>query len=63
MITAIKLFLEAGKVELVSGQDGVKSIFIGDKGEVVVLTTENIVTYGNVPYIAMKDYAKKKDEE
>jgi len=60
-MNAIKLFLPTGKVELTAGTDGVKNIFVDDKtGQIVVLTEDNIVKYGNVPYIAIQDYKEKK---
>jgi len=63
LVNAIKLFLPTGKVELIVGQDEVKSIFADEKtGQIVVLCDENIVKYGNVPYIAMQDYKAKKEE-
>lgn len=63
-MNAIKLFLPTGAVELQAGSEGVKKIFVsGDTGEVVILHDDNIVKYGNVPYIAMQDYKKEKVDE
>jgi len=64
MITAIKFYLPDGKVvELVVGKDGVKKVFYDRDvpSKCVVLMEDNIVEYNNIPSIAMKDYAEKKD--
>lgn len=64
MIRSIKIFLPNGKeIDLeVGGKSGITKIFTDREipNTVVVLTENGIFQYGNVTYVAEKDYAEKK---
>lgn len=64
MINAIKIFLVAGEKsrDFTVGTDGVTKIFPDKENprNIIILTDEGIIEYGNVAYyIASKDYKKE----
>jgi len=63
MTNSVKIFLPDGKItNLTVGTDGVQKIFVAKEtpNTVIVLTDEGIVEYGNVTWVALRDYAEKK---
>lgn len=54
-----KVFIEGKWLAFVAGADGVSNVFAGDKGELVVLTKDGIVSYSGVPFVLERDYKSK----
>jgi len=58
----VKIWIEGKTHAFIAGKDGVKSVFIGDNGEAVVLLDDGIQTFSGFPFVLEREYAEKKDK-